>query len=227
MRDRRVVDHSPVDEKAITPRDWRQQPRDRGGGEDRIERRPLRQADLIAAEEVVRDEVQRHPGVLQTWDLQVPGHQAPQRLARHEVVAAASQRPDDRGHVQRQDILPAQAAPHVRELPGGLCRLRARRHEGSVQRSGRRRDESVRDDPTLIEPVQHAGLHRAQARPAGQHERSPGRAAPALTRRLELDHLMAVHEASVAPDGVSARRINCVIATPGPRREPSRILHSV
>ena len=89
VRDRSVVDHAPVDQEPLAPRDGRQQSGNRGRGQHGVDRGAVREADFLSAHQVESDQVQRDLRVLQPFDLEVGTDQAAQPAVREEVIAMA------------------------------------------------------------------------------------------------------------------------------------------
>src|SRR5215212_9330666 len=87
------------------------------------------------------------------------------------MVAGTEEPEQPRERVEGEDVAATQRAPDVRQLVGGLDRLRARGNEGSVERACGRTDNQIRADVALVERTQHADLDGTEAGTAGEDER--------------------------------------------------------
>jgi len=155
----------PSHSKPALPLDGREDARDRGAGEDRLDERSARQAQLRAAEDVAGDHVQRDREILEPLLLDVARDQAAQRHRRHEVLAPAEQSQQTRDRLGGKHL----AAPHPTSDPGelldGVEVEPATPHERAVDRADRGRHDHVRAHAAFGEGAQHPDLYRPEGAP--------------------------------------------------------------
>jgi hypothetical protein len=171
--DRSVVGDPAVDQQSSLAPNRRQDAGNRGGGEHGVGHRAVREAQLLAAEQVVGDHVQRDRGLFEMLVLQVPRDQLAQSTIGDQMVGAAGHAAEQCAGVGGKDVLAAQPPPHRRQLLGRGHGRRPRGDEGRVQRPGRGADEHVGDDPALVDRPQHPDLERSKARSAREDEGGP------------------------------------------------------
>ena len=177
VRDRRVVRHAAVHQRAVPPRHRRQDAGHAALAEHGLEDRPGREPELLAGEDVDGDDVQRDRQVLEARGLDVALDQRAAGRTRDEMVTGADESEQAGERVERERLPAAQAAPDLPERVGGRDGLRPGRDERAVERAGRRPDDEVRRDAALVEGAEHPDLDGAEARSAGEDEGDGGSAA--------------------------------------------------
>ena len=91
MGDRRVVGDTAVHQHAVTPWDGLQDARDGAARQDSIEHRSVREPQLLAADDVDGDDMQRDRQLVEPVALDVPRDQPAQARIGHKVVARADE----------------------------------------------------------------------------------------------------------------------------------------
>jgi hypothetical protein len=109
-----------------------------------------------------------------------------ERALGHERITAARKSHQAGEGAEREHVPSLEPSPHVSEGLSGRHCLLAGGDERAVQSPHGGPADQVRDDAPLVESAQHAGLHSAQARAAGEHERRfpGGRLSMVLLRPL-------------------------------------------
>src|SRR4051794_5098049 len=166
VANRRVVHHTTIDEPLLADRHGGEDPGNRAGCEDCIDRTSVAEDRLGAGGDVEGDETERNGRVREVDELNVTFDDLAQAARRNEMVALPSEAADDGPQTEREGIGAFYPAPDSCELPRRLRGLWPRCYEGSVEGANRRRYQHVCRDPTLIERPKHAHLKRAEARAA-------------------------------------------------------------
>lgn len=139
--------------------------------ENRVEQRPAREQELVAAEDVDGDDVQRGRRLLERLALRVYGASSRRRPLSPIRCLRAPSRPNSPG----------------RGLSGNVCRRRTLRQTAAsasavttvcgreamkapVDRAGGRPDDRIRGDVTLIQRLKHPDVHRSEAGSAGEQK---------------------------------------------------------
>ena len=104
MRDRRVVRHSAVHQKAAVVLDSGQDAGDRRAHRHRVDQRSGGQPHLVAGQHVGGDYVQRNPRVFDSLDRRVLLDQPPQAGAGNEVTTRAEESERAAQRVEREDL---------------------------------------------------------------------------------------------------------------------------
>src|SRR6185437_9855498 len=121
-------------------------PRDRCGGRQYLERRSLREQNLASGAEVEGDDVKRDRGVGHVCELDVAGQEVTQAAIGHEVVATPGETYEQCSQAEREDLLTSELVPHLGELVRRVGSLWARGHECRVQSAGGGGDEEIGED---------------------------------------------------------------------------------
>lgn len=171
VRDRRVVRDAAVHEEPVAPGDGGQDAGDRGAREDRVLEVAGGEPQLLAGEDVDRDDVERDRQILQPFAVDVPRDEAPQARGGDEVVADADEAEQAGDRVEREGAPAPEPAPDAGEGVRGGDRLRARRDERAVEGARGGPDEEVGRDAPLVEGAEHPDLDRAETRSSGEDER--------------------------------------------------------
>jgi hypothetical protein len=155
-----------IDKELLADGDRREDAWDRARGDDRIDGWSIAQDGLGAGVDIEGDEAQRHRGVRQVVELDVPFDYPAQPMGWNEMVSVPREATHDRPQADREGVRALDTAPGPGELPCRLGRLRTRRDERGVECADRGPHEQVGGHTTLVEGPQHAHLKRAQARAA-------------------------------------------------------------
>ena len=163
--DRRIARDRAVREIKTLVLHRREGARDRCARDDRLGGRPIRQHYAAACDDVGGDDVHRHRRVFKIAERQVIVDQLAHAVMGDQEIAPPQERQQRFGR-HRKHILPAQAAPDLRELFHPL-EGRGAGIIGAVQRADARSDHHVRGDAAGGERMHHADLDRAKTSAAG------------------------------------------------------------
>jgi hypothetical protein len=137
MGERGVVGHAAVHQAPALELDRREDSGDGGAGHHRVDSGTTGQAQLLTAEHVSGDHVQRRAHLLQPPDPHVTSDQATEVAIGHQVIAAPDESHEAGERVAGKHGAPTQVAPDPTQLRRSLDPWMARGDEGAVDRPGR------------------------------------------------------------------------------------------